>query len=117
VQDTNYNCAAVTLRALQAAMTAWNATHENPDIAADLTLVGEYLANLQTYGASDDTTLTPTTCQQYGGYGDGYGSDGYGDYNSNYPNQGCYSASRGTSGGFALIGLAAFAVIRRRRQE
>ncbi|HEY6037637.1 MAG TPA: VWA domain-containing protein [Kofleriaceae bacterium] len=119
VQDTNYNCAAVTLRALQAAMTAWNATHENPDIAADLTLVTEYLANLQAYGASQDTTLTPTTCQNYGGgYGDGYGSDDPGgDYNSNYPNQGCYSASRGTSGGFALIGLAAFAAVRRRNKR
>ena len=120
VQDTNYNCAAVTLRALQAAMTAWNATHENPDIAADLTLVAEYLANLENYGASQDTTLTSTSCQNYGGggYGDGYGSDDYGgDYNSNYPNQGCYSASRGTSGGFALIGLAAFAAVRRRRNK
>ena len=98
--------------------TAWNATHENPDIAADLTLMTEYLANLQAYGASQDTTLTATTCQNDGGYGDGYGSDDYGgDYNSNYPNQGCYSASRGTSGGFALIGLAAFAAVRKRRKE
>jgi Ca-activated chloride channel family protein len=117
VEDYNYNCAAVTLRALQAAATAWNTTHENPDIAADLTLMTKYLANLQVYGATVDGSLTSSTCQNYGGggYGDGYGSDDYGDgYNNDAYPQGCYSASRGTSGGFALIGLAAFAAVRRR---
>ena len=120
VQDANFNCAAVTLRALQTSATAWNTTHENPDIAADLTMMTEYLANLQASGATVDGSLTATTCQNYGGggYGDGYGSDDYGgDYNDNYPNQGCESASRGTSGGFALIGLAMFAVVRRRNKK
>jgi len=118
VQDTNYNCAAVTLRALKASATAWNTTHENADIAADLTLVDEYLANLATYGASQDTTLTASTCQNYGGGGDGdgYGSDDPPPGHDNFPNQGCYSASRGTSGGFALIGLTLAITIRRRRR-
>ncbi len=119
VQDPNYNCAAVTLRATRAAATAWNATHENPDIAADLTLLDEYLANLVAYGASTDTSLDATTCQNAGYPGDGYGSGDGGGYND-YPQhdyEGCESASRGTHGGFALIALAGLAITRRRRRR
>jgi Ca-activated chloride channel family protein len=50
-QAINPSCAAVILNATSAAATAWNATHEDPDLAADLMLVGQYLANLRAYGA------------------------------------------------------------------
>jgi hypothetical protein len=52
VQNANFNCAEVSLRELRASATAWNATHEDPDIAADLTLIDLYLANLATHGAT-----------------------------------------------------------------
>ncbi|MEO8846337.1 MAG: VWA domain-containing protein [Kofleriaceae bacterium] len=117
VQDPNYNCATVALRSLQTSAKAWNATHENADIAADLTMLTEYLANLQAYGASTDTTLDATTCSNYG-YG-GYGSDGgYGDggWGGDEQPVGCYSASRGnTRWSFALIALAALWNKRRRK--
>ena len=91
-------------------------THENADIAADLTLVDKYLTNLVNFGASSDTTLTASTCNNYGGnYGgdDSWGGDYYGN---DYQAGGCYSASRGgTTGTFALIGLAALWNKRRRR--
>ncbi|MFT3696950.1 MAG: VWA domain-containing protein [Kofleriaceae bacterium] len=116
----SYNCAMVTLRAVQAAATAWNATHENQDIASDLTLVGEYMQNLVNHGASSDETLTADSCY-YGGYGSGgYGGDagdwGEGNYGNDQEYGGCYSASRGgTKATFALIGIAALWNIRRRR--
>jgi Ca-activated chloride channel family protein len=116
VQNNNYNCASVALRSAKVAATAWNTTHENADIAADLTLLDKYLANLLAFGASPDTTLDANTCQ-YGGYG-APGDDGYGDYygHDDHYAGGCYSASRGgTSGTFALIGLAAIWNRRRRR--
>ncbi|HEX7699806.1 MAG TPA: VWA domain-containing protein [Kofleriaceae bacterium] len=119
VQNPNYNCASVALRSLQTSAKAWNTTHENADIAADLTLVDEYLANLQTHGASTDTTLDATTCATYGNYGGGSGSDGYGDGGWGGGDEqpvGCYSASRGnTRWSFVLIGLAALWNKRRRR--
>jgi len=119
VQDTNYNCATVTLRNAKKAASAWNTTHENADIAADLGLLDKYVANLAANGASSDPSLDATTCRNYGGgYGDGWGSDDYpNDYNDNYPNQGCYSASRGTSSSFALIGLTLAIAVRRRRNK
>ena len=116
VQNPNYNCASVALRSLQTSAKAWNTTHENADIAADLTLVDEYLANLVTHGASTDTTLDASTCATVGG-GYGSGSDGYGGWGGGDEQPiGCYSASRGnTRWSFALIGVAALWNKRRRR--
>lgn len=113
---TSYSCSLVTLRALQAAATAWNTTHENLDIAADLKLVGEYMTNLAAYGASTDPSLDQNTCAYGGGYGGGGdGGWGYGDDTASYG--GCYSASRGgTKATFALIGIAALWNLRRRRK-
>jgi MYXO-CTERM domain-containing protein len=117
VQDSNYNCASVTLRTLNTAAAAWNTTHENADIAADLMLVAEYQTNLVAYGASSDTTLDASSCQSYGYDGDdGDGSnDNWGNGDVKQP-VGCYSASRGgTQWSFALIGLVALWNRRRRR--
>lgn len=114
VQTSNYNCAAVTLRAAKTAASAWNLTHENADIAADLTLLDTYLTNLVNFGASSDPTLTASTCNGYPT--DNPGDDPWGGYPHDYHGGGCYSASRGgTSGTFALIGLAALWNKRRRR--
>jgi Ca-activated chloride channel family protein len=50
-QSTDVGCAATVLRSTEAAATAWNKAHEDPDIAADLMLIDQYLANLGAYGA------------------------------------------------------------------
>jgi Ca-activated chloride channel family protein len=42
-------CATAVLQATQRNAVAWNASHEDPDIAADLTLVDQYLDNLGAY--------------------------------------------------------------------
>jgi len=56
------SCAAAALQATRAAGTAWNRDHEDPDLAADLVLVDQYLANLRAFGGVDDTA-TVATCQ------------------------------------------------------
>jgi Ca-activated chloride channel family protein len=49
-------CAVAVLEATRSAATTWNHDHEDPDLAADLTLVDQYLANLHEY-----LTSTPTS--------------------------------------------------------
>ncbi len=51
-QSTDGGCAAAVLRSTEAAATAWNKLHEDPDVAADLMLIDQYLANLTAHGAS-----------------------------------------------------------------
>jgi Ca-activated chloride channel family protein len=115
VQNTNFNCAEVELRELRASATAWNTAHEDPDIAADLTLIDLYLANLATHGATAPAEATEQTCQGYGngsGYGgsndDGWGND---DYHGGYA---CNAG--GTPSGAIVIGLGFLVALRRRRR-
>jgi hypothetical protein len=52
------SCAMAALDATRTAATAWNASHEDPDLAADLMLVAQYRTNLQTYaGTAGPRTL------------------------------------------------------------
>jgi Ca-activated chloride channel family protein len=44
-------CAYAALGATHAAATAWNRSHEDPDLAADIVLVKQYLDNLRAHGA------------------------------------------------------------------
>jgi Ca-activated chloride channel family protein len=44
-------CAKAVLGATRSAAAAWNASHEDPDIAADLMLIDQYAANLGELGA------------------------------------------------------------------
>ena len=118
VTETNYNCAVVSLRALKAAATAWNVTHENPDIAADEKLVDEYIANLGVYGAALDVAMDATSCRSYGGYAGGLG-DGLGDdiqRGGCDDKAGCASAPRGGTGSIVLA-LMLGAVLRRTRRS
>lgn len=59
------SCATAALQATRAQAEAWNATHEDPDIAADLALIDQYLANLaeyrRTHGYSE-TIVAYGTC-------------------------------------------------------
>jgi len=102
------NCAAAALNSIKSNATTWNATHEDPDIAADLQLIDLYLTNLHTYGAAGETTLD--TCS---GASDPYGNDGmyYGD---DYSGAAC--SAGGNSRGLLPILLAVGIVIRRRRR-
>jgi Ca-activated chloride channel family protein len=49
---TSLDCANAILTATRKSGTVWNQDHNDPDLAADLMLVDEYLANLAAQGAS-----------------------------------------------------------------
>jgi Ca-activated chloride channel family protein len=52
------SCAMAALDATRAAATEWNKTHEDPDLAADVTLVDQYRANLTDHGAVAGASVT-----------------------------------------------------------
>ena len=50
--QTDYGCAAAVLTATKQSALAWSETHEgDPDVAADIALMDEFIANLRTTGA------------------------------------------------------------------
>ena len=113
--DTNPNCAAADLAATRAAATAWNQTQENPDIAADLTLVDLYRANLAAVGADIDGRYDQTTCQTAGLGNTGDDPAGEVDDPDCAAPLGC-TVGR-TPVALAPIALVALAAIRRRRRR
>lgn len=107
------SCAAAALEAARANAVTWNATREDPDIAADIELIDLYLANLAEHGTAYAADLAScgfddiyTNDPSYGGGYHGHGDDHV---------HGC-SATGNSSRGLVivLIGLA-FAVRRARR--
>jgi Ca-activated chloride channel family protein len=99
------SCAAAGLRATKANALAWNTHHEDPDIAADLVLVDQYLENLYAAGATREGNLD--RCPAPGSVNaDYYDDDHHGMY--------C-SSSRPTAGWLVILGAALIAVRRRRR--
>jgi Ca-activated chloride channel family protein len=54
-------CAAAVLEATRSAAVAWNHDHEDPDLAADLTLVDQYLTNLHEYLTNAPTSASGGT--------------------------------------------------------
>ncbi|HEU4730280.1 MAG TPA: VWA domain-containing protein, partial [Kofleriaceae bacterium] len=59
-QATDLGCARSVLEATRAGASAWNTTHEDPDIQADLVLVDQYLANIGEHlGSGYDGTARP----------------------------------------------------------
>ncbi len=109
------DCAAAGLAATRAAAATWNTTHEDPDIAADIQLADQYLANLKPYQYQSEPTLATCASAGYGSSGSDWGSGGQ-DYpaGGNDEEYGCYSASKPS--GFVLIGIAFAACLRRRRR-
>jgi MYXO-CTERM domain-containing protein len=99
------------LTTVKAAAVAWNQTHEDPDIAADIALIDQYVANLAAvgYGGGSD----------YGTPGDDtYGDHGPNYYGSDQENVGCEQAGRGPIGGaLGVVGAVLLAVRRRRRRS
>jgi Ca-activated chloride channel family protein len=108
------SCAASVLQATRASAVAWNLKHEDPDLAADIALVDQYLQNLEDYGAD----LHDATAQCAAGPGhDPQPIDWELDEDDRY--RGC-SAS-GPSGSLALVlgslaGISLASVRRRRRR-
>jgi len=109
-------CAVVALEATQTAATAWNATQEDPDIAADLTLVGEFITNLAAVGADTTGEYTPQTCATAG---ESVGDTLPGDPVS-YPGDGPagFMCSVGaTPIAFVPVAFALLVTLRRRRRR
>jgi len=111
-------CAISVLEATRAAATTWNAEHEDPDLAADLMLVQQYLANLRAHYVGieppavaacatgvdvppptptplPDDPMTPTANREHG----------------------LYACSAGGAAGGLPIALGAFAVVGLRRRN
>ncbi|HEX4452052.1 MAG TPA: VWA domain-containing protein [Kofleriaceae bacterium] len=109
-------CAAVALEATQAAALGWNQTQENPDIAADLTLVSEFLTNLASVGADTTGEYTASTCA-YGGYNGGDDpADPVDPVGDDHETGLACNASGAPVFALLPIALAAFAARRRRKR-
>jgi Ca-activated chloride channel family protein len=104
----NASCAAAGLRATRSAAQTWNATHEDPDIAADIELMDMYIGNLVERGAYSDTSIESCGAGDGNDYGEGHD---YGD------DQQVYACSAGGNPrGAVLVLVAAALVVRRRRR-
>ncbi|MBA3453599.1 MAG: VWA domain-containing protein [Deltaproteobacteria bacterium] len=108
----DYTCAAAALVATQRAAIAWNERHADPDVAADLALIDQYLANLRAHGARETTASTLANCpnadepyypEYEGGYDEGHSTPMY-----------C-SSGKPTAGWILMLG-AVLVVVRRSRR-
>ncbi len=107
----NYDCAAAALSATQRRGEAWLAEHEqDQDLAADLMLAEQFLANLAERGASADRGLAG--CPQLDP--DGFPDDFDDDY---HHHGGMYCSSGGSGAGWLTVALAALLAGRRRRRR
>jgi Ca-activated chloride channel family protein len=103
------SCAAAALRSTRAAAETWNATHEDPDIAADIQLIDMYLGNLAEKGGTAETSID--SCGAENPYGDEPGYY-YGD------DQHVHACSAGGKPrGAVLVLVAAALVVRPRRRR
>ena len=108
-------CAAAALETTQRNAIAWNERHADPDVAADLALVEQYLTNLRAHGAREVTASTLAGCPQAGEpYYPEYDEDlGYDEGHSH----GMYcSSGKPTAGWLVMLG-AVLLVVRRRRHR
>jgi Ca-activated chloride channel family protein len=112
--STSVNCAAQALIATRNNAVAWNTRHEDPDTAADLELMDQYLENLRTHGATSETPATLSSCPQAEDpyYPEGGGYD-YGDDTAE-PVMLC-SSSKGSAGWLVMLGAVLLTIRRRRR--
>ncbi len=109
------NCAAAALIATRTNAAAWNERHADPDTAADLMLIDQYLGNLRAHGATAETSASLDSCPQATdpyypepGHGDGYGND------VAEPVMLC-SSSKASAGWLVMLGAVLLTVRRRRR--
>lgn len=112
---SNHGCAAAALSATRARGQAWLAEHEaDQDLAADLVLADQFLANLAERGASADRGLAG--CPSVGPEPwPGDGDEVYDDhYHGGFM---CSSAGGGASAGWLTVAAAAILAGRRRRRR
>ncbi|MBL0219709.1 MAG: VWA domain-containing protein [Myxococcales bacterium] len=112
-QSYDPNCAAAALIATRINAVAWNERHADPDTAADLLLIDQYLGNLRAHGATAETPANLASCPQAedpyypeGGYG--YGDD------IAEPVMLC-SSSKASAGWLVMLGAVLLTIRRRRR--
>jgi len=114
-ESTDPGCAVAVLEATRAGASAWNRSHEDPDIAADLMLVEQYLANLRARGAVGERALSscPTANDPY----DPVDFEPQPiDNVDTYHRHGYACSAGGASGGLPIL-LAALAALRLRRRR
>jgi Ca-activated chloride channel homolog len=105
------DCAIAVLEATRAGATAWNRSHEDPDIAADLMLVEQYLENLRTRGAVGERSLV--ACRSAN---DPYEPiDGEPQPVDDIQRRDWVCSTGGAGGGGLTVVLAALALVLRRR--
>jgi Ca-activated chloride channel family protein len=107
-QTSDFNCATAALQTTRANAATWNATHEDPDITADIALIDMYVANLRAHGASGERSLGE--CGADYPYGDEDLYEGGHDHQ-----HGC--SAGGNPRGLLVIALAGMVAIRRRRRR
>jgi MYXO-CTERM domain-containing protein len=113
-ESYDFACAVAVLDATRAGATAWNRSHEDPDIAADVALVDHYLANLRARGVNGERTLSacPAAADPYG---PPIGVDPPIDEIDHYPRHYACSTGDGSGGLPILIGALVAVGLRRRR--
>jgi MYXO-CTERM domain-containing protein len=113
-QSTDPGCAMAVLDATRAGATAWNTSHEDPDLAADLMLVGEYRANLMSYAGAGG----PRALGECPAAGTPYPPGGVPISEPGGYIPGRYACSSGgASGGLPIALVALAACLRRRRRH
>ncbi|HEY5946949.1 MAG TPA: VWA domain-containing protein [Kofleriaceae bacterium] len=105
----DFNCATAALQATRASAVSWNATHEDPDITADIALIDMYIANLRTHGATASEPVLSECAGADNPYGDDV-SGGEQDYQ--------YACSAGGNPhSLLVVSLAGLLAFRRRRRR
>lgn len=105
---SSHDCAAAALSATRRSAQAWLAEHEeDQDLAADLVLVDQFLANLVEHGADPDASLAGCPQLEPGGWNDGHGHG---------PHMHCSSSGAG-SGWLAIAAAGLLVVFGRRRRR
>lgn len=107
----DYGCAIVALEQTKAAATAWNANHEDPDIAADIALIDLFIANLYAHGGSTVSEPSLAHC----GAGDLYDDGVYDDYEGGHGHHHAACSAGGNPRALVVIALAGLLAMRRRR--
>jgi Ca-activated chloride channel family protein len=113
-QSADHGCALAVLGATAAAATAWNRTHEDPDLAADLMLIEQFRANLVAKGAvADERPIT--ACPVAGDPYQPVPIDTYPDDDARPVHYAC--STGGASGGLPIVLGALIVGLRRRRRR
>jgi Ca-activated chloride channel family protein len=116
---TDLGCARAVLQATRTGASAWNLSHEDPDVAADLMLVDQYLANITAHGGGTTGSGRPiASCPT------AVGPDGppvvvdpvqFDEPDEHYRGMAC--STGGAAGGLPLLLAAVAAVGLRRRRR